>query len=92
MNLSHREKIKELFDLSMRILEETNAYVAFEISSISYVCRIYVMDNGWSEDAGYDGIYFIHTEDIGDFEKECGKAIEHLKRLLTDSRIRKEIA
>ena len=91
MNLSQREKIKELFDLSMRVLEETHAYVNFEISSSGFICMIYVIDNGWSETAKYDGSYCIDTE-IGYFEKECKRARAHLERLLLDSgKIRKEI-
>ena len=74
------KEIKELFELSWRVMNETDFYISFNISSNVHYCAIYVMKD-------LDAHYTIYT-DTKILEKEsaeqCKLAKAHLLKLLID--------
>lgn len=82
-------EIRELFDLSMRTMEETKAYVAFETDSYSNTARIIIRDDGFDMYKGFDGHYTIYnnSEILKNISrKEYANAKAHLERLLEEGR------
>lgn len=53
------KEIEELFKLSMRVANETPAFVEFDVLSHVHICHINIMDAGWDCKAEYDGNYCI---------------------------------
>ena len=45
------KEIEELFKLSMRVVNETHAFVEFDVMSHVRICRINIMDAGWDCEA-----------------------------------------
>lgn len=41
------KEIEELFKLSMRVANETPAFVEFDVLSHVHICHINIMDAGW---------------------------------------------
>lgn len=54
------KEIEELFKLSMRVANETPAFVEFDVLSHVHICHINIMDAGWDCKAEYDGNYCIY--------------------------------
>lgn len=83
------KEIRELFDLSWRVMNETDFYVSFRIGSHVHFCDIYIMNSKWELDKDPDAHYAIYT-DSELLEKEsaeqCKLAKEHLLKLLIDGR------
>lgn len=82
-------EIRELFDLSMRTMEESNAYVEFKTDSYSNTAVILIRDDGFDMYKGFDGHYTIYNnseilENIS--RKEYANAKAHLERLLEEGR------
>lgn len=43
------KEIEELFKLSMRVANETPAFVEFDVLSHVHICHINIMDAGWDK-------------------------------------------
>ena len=56
------KEIEELFKLSMRVVNETPAFVEFDVLSHVHICHINIMDAGWDCKAEYDGNYCIYFD------------------------------
>ncbi len=83
------EEIKELFELSWRVMNETDFYVSFRIGAHVHFCDIDVMNSKWEPDKIPDAHYTIYTdaEMLKDESAEqCKLAKAHLLRLLIDGR------
>ena len=83
------KEIKELFELSWRVMNETDFYVSFRIGAHVHFCDIDVMNSKWDPHKIPDANYTIYT----DFEmleeksaEQCKLAKAHLIRLLIDGR------
>ena len=84
------KEIKELFELSWRVMNETDFYISFNISSNVHYCAIYVMNSKWEPvKKDLDAHYTMYT-DTKILEKEsaeqCKLAKAHLLKLLIDGR------
>lgn len=83
------KEIKELFELSWRVMNETDFYVSFEIGAHVHFCEIYVMNSKWESGKIPDAHYTIYTDsEILEEEsaEQCKLAKAHLLRLLIDGR------
>ena len=81
------KEIRELFELSLRVMNETEFFVSFYIAAHTRCCYIDVMDSKWEAGKEYDGhyyIYFSHNEEESLENYNLAKA--HLLRLLIDGR------
>ena len=81
------KEIRELFELSLRVMNETEFFVSFDITAHTRCCYIDVMDSKWEAGKEYDGhyyIYFNHNEKESLEHYNLAKA--HLLRLLIDGR------
>lgn len=56
-------RVKELFELSFRVIRETQATVSFELSSVGDILMIWVIDEAHKESRHFDGIYAINDYD-----------------------------
>lgn len=82
------KEIEELFKLSMRVANETNAFVEFVVMSYVQTCHIHIMDAGWNYETGYDGNYCIYFDGKcpEDSKKDYEAAKAHLLRLLVNGK------
>ncbi len=82
------KEIEELFKLSMRVANETNAFVEFDVVSHVHVCCITIMDAGWEYKAAYDGNYRINFDGscLEPSQKDYEAAKAHLQRLLVNGK------
>ena len=78
-------EIRELFDLSMRVIHETKAYVRFVVDSFGRA-TVAIQDKGYDANKKYDATYAITTEHELLSKKDYRWAKEHLKRLLADGK------
>lgn len=86
----HEKEIRELFELSMRVIQETEAYVNFGVSSYGTLCIVTINDTGFDMDRG-NSTYFISCGISEEEEKkEIQKAKEHLGSLLLKGRCPQE--
>lgn len=78
---------RELFDLCLRVKEETNAYVSVSYSTNTYM-NIFIKDKGPDESSEYDGEYFLYElPDLKEVSIDIyKKAREHILRLLEKGR------
>nr|DAN12465.1 MAG TPA: hypothetical protein [Caudoviricetes sp.] len=83
------KEIRELFDLSLRVMNETEFFVSFDIAAHTHCCYVEVMDSKWKAYKEYDGHYYIHFGNEM-FKEESAEqyklAKEHLLKLLIDGR------
>lgn len=83
------KEIKELFELSWRVMNETDFYVSFRIGAHVHFCDIDVMNSKWDPYKIPDAHYTIYTDSEILEEKsaeQCKLAKAHLIRLLIDGR------
>ena len=82
------KEIEELFKLSMRVANETPAFVEFDVLSHVHICHINIMDAGWDCKAEYDGNYCIYFDGKcpEDSKKDYEVAKAHLLRLLANGK------
>lgn len=83
------KEIEELFKLSMRVANETNAFVEFDVVSHVHACHISIADAGCVPGSELDGSYFISFE--GNYPEEASQenyeaAKAHLLRLLANGK------
>ena len=78
-------EIRELFDLSMRVIQETKAYVRFGVDSFGRA-TIAIQDKGYDANKKYDATYAITPEHELLSKKDYQWAKEHLERLLTEGK------
>lgn len=82
--------IKELFQLAMTAVNETEDYVNFEISSYGHVCSVRIMEGGFGEEKKFDGWYDLVSGDDNLAEEMRQEAFheakKHLKRLIKKAR------
>lgn len=76
-------KFRELFELAMSAINETGAYVHFDICNHGHRCSVYIMDKGFKKENGYDGWYDMTDSTSGYSLKNYRRAKRHLKRLIT---------
>ena len=82
-------EIRELFDLCMRVWEETNAYVSFGINSSVGSTHVFIKDNGDDPKREFDGHYEVYSDcdSLIEWSREGYKnAKAHLERLLAEGR------
>ena len=82
------QEIRELFDLCMRVKQETNALVLFDFYS-NTGCTVYLNDKGFEENGEFDAVYRISSENEilkDDSMKNYQKANEHLNKLIKNGR------
>ena len=83
------KEIKELFELSWRVMNETDFYVSFRIGAHVHFCDIDIMNSKWDPYKIPDAHYTIYTDSEILEEKsaeQCKLAKTHLIRLLIDGR------
>lgn len=80
------QKIREIIDLGERIYNETPAYFSIDISTLSGLANIYIMDKGFDKDCEYDGFYTILFSDAQEEfnRRQFEKAKTHMLRLLEE--------
>lgn len=82
-------EIRELFELSMRAIDETDDYVCFSISKTNKTCNIEIMEGGFDASKNFNGSYTIYgtTDILYDFSNDQYKsAKEHILSLLEKGR------
>lgn len=83
------KEVRELFDLSWRVMNETDFFVSFRIGAHVHFCDIDIMNSKWEPDKKADAHYTIYTNSEV-FEEEsaeqCKLAKAHLLKLLIDGR------
>ncbi len=83
------KEVRELFDLSWRVMNETDFFVSFRIVSHVHSCEVSVMNSKWKPGKKSDNSYTIYF-DSELFKEESTKqyklAKAHLLRLLIDGR------
>lgn len=83
------KEVRELFDLSWRVMNETDFFVSFRIAAHVHFCDIDIMNSRWKPGKYSDAHYSIYI-DSELLEKEsaeqCKLAKEHLLKLLIDGR------
>nr|DAI24942.1 MAG TPA: hypothetical protein [Caudoviricetes sp.] len=83
------KEIKELFELSWRVMNETDFFVSFRIGAHVHFCEIYVMNSKWESGKAPDARYTIYTDTEvlkEESAEQCKLAKAHLLRLLIDGR------
>ena len=83
------EEIKELFELSWRVMNETDFFVSFGIGAHVHFCDIDVMNSKWEPGKIPDAHYTIYTDSEAleeESAEQCKLAKAHLLRLLIDGR------
>lgn len=83
------KEIRELFDLSLRVMNETDFFVSFDITSHTRCCYISMLHSKWSPYKDYNGPYIIHIDDDmfkAESEEQYELAKSHLLKLLIDGR------
>lgn len=82
------KEIEELFKLSMRVANETNAFVEFDVMSHVHVCCVYIINAGWEHRAPYDGYYRIYFDGscLESSQKDYEAAKVHLLSLLANGK------
>ena len=83
------KEIKELFELSWRVMNETDFYISFRIGSHVHFCDIGVMNSKWGPGKILDANYTIYTNsEVLEEEsaEQCKLAKAHLLKLLIDGR------
>lgn len=83
------KEIKELFELSWRVSDETDYFVSFDITSHVHACIICIMNSKWEPRKEMDGIYAIYFDNEllkEESAEQCKLAKAHLLRLLIDGR------
>ena len=83
------KEIKELFELSWRVMNETDFFVSFRIGAHVHFCEIYVMNSKWKSDKTLGARYTIYTDTEllkEESAEQCKLAKAHLLRLLIDGR------
>ena len=80
-------EIRELFELSLRVMNETESYVSFGVMA-NTSCNIFIYDVFSGLDRDYDGAYSVCFSEIlkEESSKEYQKAKEHLTRILGKGR------
>lgn len=78
-------EIREIFELCLRAHKETDHYVGIDVRRD--LCCVFIREEGYDPEKGYDGFYEIFRFHINDNErermrKECEKAKSHLLKLL----------
>lgn len=78
---------KELFDLCLRVKEETNAYLRVSYCTDTYMTLI-IQDDGYDPGKKFDGDYGLYEDlEMRDIAmKNYQKAKEHIIRLLENGR------
>lgn len=83
------KEVRELFDLSWRVMNETDFFVSFKIVSHVHSCDICIMNSKWEPEKNSDAHYTIYTDSelLGEKSaKQCKLAKEHLLKLLIEGR------
>ena len=83
------KEIRELFDLSIRVMNETEFFVSFDITAHTRCCYISMLHSKWNICKDYDGPYIIHFDDDmfkAESEEQYELAKAHLLQLLIDGR------
>ena len=80
--MTFEKEIRELFELSMQVLEETDHHVKFDVDE--HMCNVYIMHNGFRAGGKYDGIYSLFNDAMLRVESKTNyaNAKVHLLRLL----------
>lgn len=84
-----KNEIRELFELTLRVSNETDYFVSFSIASHVHSCEVCVMNSKWEPGKKSDNRYTIYF-DSELLEEESAEqyklAKAHLLRLLIDGR------
>lgn len=56
-------KVKELFELSLRAIRETQALISYELSSTGDSLMVWIIDEGHKGSRRFDGVYAINDYD-----------------------------
>lgn len=80
------KEIRELFELSMQVLAETDHHVKFEVDD--HMCSVYIMHDGFKIGGHYDGMYHISSGNEPRYTSKVDyeNAKSHLLRLLGDTK------
>ena len=84
--MKFEKEIRELFELCLRVLKETDHHVKFEVDD--HMCSVYIMHNGFRSRGRYDGIYSLFNDTMLQIEtkENYEKTKAHLTRLLGDTK------
>lgn len=83
------KEVRELFDLSLRVINETDFYVSFRIASHVHFCDINIMNSKWEADKTSDANYsiYLNSEILkNESAEQCKLAKAHLLELLINGR------
>lgn len=75
-----KQHVREILDLAFDVMDKTEAVVSLNVSNYGPLAHIYIMNDGFDSEKGFDGTYYIgmgrHPE------KEFQEAKGHLESLL----------
>lgn len=83
------KEVRELFDLSLRVINETDFYVSFRIASHVHFCDIDIMNSKWEAGKTSDANYSIYLDSEilkNESAEQCKLAKAHLLELLINGR------
>lgn len=83
------KEVRELFDLSWRVMNETDFFVSFRIGAHVHFCDIDIMNSKWEPDKKADAHYTIYIDNEvleEESAEQCELAKKHLLKLLIDGR------